>query len=63
MESRLTPQTVRAAARLIDLPLADEEVQQVLERLNDLLSAAAQVSNLVDDTSDPDVRYDARWDV
>ena len=63
MESRLTPQTVRAAARLIDLPLADEEVQQVLERLNDLLSAAARVSNLVDDTSDPDVRYDARWDV
>lgn len=63
MESQLSPDTIRAAARLIDLPLTDAEVEPVQERLEILLAASKQVRALVDDTSDPDMRYDARWEV
>lgn len=62
MESHLTPDSLRAAARLIDLPITDDEIEPVLAQLKVLLDAATGVSKLVVDTDDPDVRFDPRWD-
>ena len=63
MTEKVAQETVRSAAKLIDLPLAEDEVEPVLERLRVLLDAAAQIEHLIDDTAHIDARFDARWEI
>jgi hypothetical protein len=63
MQGKLTPETVEAAARIIDLPLSSQEVGPVLERLQSLTDSVDQIAHLIDDTADVDARFDARWEV
>ena len=63
MAEKVTQEMVRSAAGMIDLPLAEDEVEPVLERLQILLDSAAGVEHLVDDTAHIDARFDARWEI
>jgi hypothetical protein len=63
MQGKITPESVQAAAQMIDLPLGTEEVGPVLERLQSLVDSVDQIARLIDDTADVDARFDARWEV
>jgi Asp-tRNA(Asn)/Glu-tRNA(Gln) amidotransferase C subunit len=63
MRGNITPESVQAAAQMIDLPLSTEEVGPVLERLQSLVDSVDQIARLIDDTADVDARFDARWEV
>jgi Asp-tRNA(Asn)/Glu-tRNA(Gln) amidotransferase C subunit len=63
MRGNITPESVQAAAQMIELPLNAEEVGPVLERLQSLVDSVDQIARLIDDTADVDARFDARWEV
>ena len=63
MATRLTPEMVRSAAEMIGLELLAEEVEPVLERLHILFDGIAAFQHLTDNSTDLDVRFDARWEV
>jgi Asp-tRNA(Asn)/Glu-tRNA(Gln) amidotransferase C subunit len=63
MRGNITPESVQAAAQMIDLPLSTEEAGPVLERLQSLVDSVDQIARLIDDTADVDARFDARWEV
>jgi hypothetical protein len=62
MELELNRDAVAAAARMIGLPLGEEEIDPVLERLQVLMDAAARVEHLAGDAVDIAPRFDARWE-
>jgi hypothetical protein len=62
MEPELNRDAVIAAARMIGLPLGDDEIDLVLERLQVLMDAAARVAHLAGDAVDIASRYDAGWE-
>ena len=61
MKTPLTPEIVRSAAALIDLPLAEDEIGPVQERLQLLLDASEQFSHLIENTAELDMRFNAEW--
>jgi hypothetical protein len=63
MDTKLTPEMVRNAAELIGLELLEDEVEPVRERLQILLDSTSTFAHLTSNTSDLDVRFDARWEV
>jgi hypothetical protein len=62
MEPELNQEAVVAAARMIGLPLAEAEIEPVLERLRILIDGAARVAHLAGDEHDIAGRFDARWE-
>ena len=63
MGKQVTPEIVRASARMIGLEIQDDEVPPVAERLQLLLDAADQFSHLTENTAELDVRFNAAWEV
>jgi hypothetical protein len=53
---------VAAAARMIGLPLGEEEIDPVLERLQVLMDAAAQCRPRLRRGARLAPRFDARWE-
>jgi hypothetical protein len=62
MPTSPTPETVKAVASLISLPISDDEAPLVAERLAILLDAHDQFAHLCDSTAELDLHFDARWE-
>ena len=62
MKFDLNRDVVRAAAMMIDLPLGEDEVEPVTERLRILLDSAAGIAGLATDEGEIASRYDASWE-
>ena len=63
MGKRVTPEVIRATARMIGLEITDDEIEPVSERLQLLLDAADQFSHLTENMAELDVRFNAAWEV
>jgi hypothetical protein len=63
MSKSISAETLLAAAALIDLNLAPEEVGPVGDRLAVLLDGLDQISHLAEDTAELDARFSALWEV
>ena len=63
MPASLTSDQIVAAAAMIGLELATNEVEPVRERLQMLLDAAAGFDHLAENTAELDLHFDADWEV
>jgi len=63
MGKQVTPEIIRATARMIGLDINDDEVEPVAERLQLLLDAADQFSHLTENTAELDAHFNAAWEV
>lgn len=55
-------EAVRAAAELISLPLEENEIEPLTERLSTLLEACSQIRHLTENNAELDLRFDANWE-
>ena len=62
MQERLTAEMVRNAAHMIQLDLADDEVDPVRERLQMIFDAVEQFGHLTEPWSELDLRFNANWE-
>jgi hypothetical protein len=63
MSVKLTPELLRVAAEIVSLPLSEDEVGPVLDRLQVLLDGTDQIAHLTENTAELDVRFNAFWEV
>ena len=62
MGTRLTPEMIISCAAMIELPLSEDEVGPVQDRLQSLMDSTEQFSHLIDNTAELDVRFNANWE-
>jgi hypothetical protein len=62
MPNKLTPDAVRAIAEALNLPLTDDELEPVTDRLHVLLQSLDDIEHLADNTAELDIRFNALWD-
>ncbi len=58
----VSPESVRAAAAIVDVQIEEHELQEVADRLAIMFDAYDQFAHLTESTAELDLHFDARWE-